>query len=330
MARLEHMEPRMTNIHIELDSQLITFTQLKGRKANLTTQILDMAEGARDPTNGKRATQRTSLTADLVEIHDTKMIRPITTSHPLAETHHIVTFLKSFCESELINPADHEVEYERGRMLDTLTRMFMHRFNVKGSEVPLDFNTISIIKDALGLLCKRAVDLVSGMETGGVATNMQATRVIAKMTYSPDHVDEYEGLTWASAKDLAKTLVVRFALIMGKRLTRNLKIQSHAKAAAPHYEAGEGSGGPKPTVPPKVTDANSGTVKDKRYDLWPTGELATTKNKTAWCARNMCEAAMTGTCTWHVSKCNFLYQLGLDKDNVLTMIKTRRAARAKR
>eukprot|EP00873_Tetraselmis_striata_P041529 jgi/Tetstr1/461793/TSEL_006880.t1 len=94
VARLERMEPRITNLHIELDPQLITVTQLKGRVANLTTQILDMAEGARDPTNGQRATQRTSLTADLVEMHDTKMIRPITTSHPLAEIHHIVTFLK--------------------------------------------------------------------------------------------------------------------------------------------------------------------------------------------------------------------------------------------
>eukprot|EP00873_Tetraselmis_striata_P027214 jgi/Tetstr1/447478/TSEL_034859.t1 len=32
--------------------------------------------------------------------------------------------------------ADHEIEYERSRMLDTLTGMFMHRFNVKSYEVP--------------------------------------------------------------------------------------------------------------------------------------------------------------------------------------------------
>eukprot|EP00873_Tetraselmis_striata_P009788 jgi/Tetstr1/430052/TSEL_019912.t1 len=196
MARLERMEPRMTNLHIELDSQLITITQLKGRVAKLTTQIMDMAEGARDPTNGQRATLHTSLTADLVEMHDTKMILPVTTFHPLAEIHRIVTFLKLFCESELINlvvaemeirmviqtghsllkdnhKADHEIEYERGRMLDTLTCMFMHWFNVKGSEVPLDVNTISIITAALGRMCKRAVDLVSSsMDTSGVATNM--------------------------------------------------------------------------------------------------------------------------------------------------------------
>eukprot|EP00873_Tetraselmis_striata_P009789 jgi/Tetstr1/430053/TSEL_019913.t1 len=157
--------------------------------------------------------------------------------------------------------------------------------------------------------------------------------MIAKMTYPPDHKDEYEGLNWASAKDLAKTFVVRFAFIKGKRLTRNLKIQSHAKAAAPHYEASQGSGGPKPTVPPKITDANRGNVRDKRYDLWPTWKLATTNNKTAWCAKNMCEAAMTGTCTRLVSKCNFLLHvspLRLDKDIVLTMIKTGRAAMAER
>eukprot|EP00873_Tetraselmis_striata_P040436 jgi/Tetstr1/460700/TSEL_005887.t1 len=46
------------------------------------------------------------------------------------------------------------------------------------------------------------------------------------MTYPLDHMEEYKGLTWASVKDLAKTFVVRFAFIMGKRLTRNLKIQS--------------------------------------------------------------------------------------------------------
>eukprot|EP00873_Tetraselmis_striata_P011594 jgi/Tetstr1/431858/TSEL_021348.t1 len=320
MARLERMEPRMTNLHIELDSQLITITQLEGRVANLITQILDMAEGARDPTNGQRATQRTNLTADLVEMHGSKMIRPITTSHPLAEIHHIVTFLKSFCESELINlvvvemeilmviqkghrllkdsdkvvsalKADHEIEYERGRMLDTLIGMFMHRFDIKGSEVPLDFNTISIITAALGLMCKRAFDMVSRMDTNGVATDMHANRVIAKTTYPPDHADEYEGLTSASAKDLAKTFVVRFAFIMGRRLTRNLKIHSQAKAAAPHYEAGEGSGGPKPTVlVPKTTYPNRGT-------------------------------------------CSFLHHvslLGLDKDTVIiTMIKTGRAAKAK-
>eukprot|EP00873_Tetraselmis_striata_P044946 jgi/Tetstr1/465210/TSEL_009916.t1 len=34
--------------------------------------------------------------------------------------------------------ADHEIEYERSRMLDTLTGMFMHRFNVKGYEVPAE------------------------------------------------------------------------------------------------------------------------------------------------------------------------------------------------
>eukprot|EP00873_Tetraselmis_striata_P040321 jgi/Tetstr1/460585/TSEL_000510.t1 len=284
MARLQRIEPRMTNLQIELESQLRTVTQFKGRVANLTTQILDMAEGAWDPTNGKRTTLRTSLTADLVEMHDTKMIRPITTSHPLAAIHHIITFLNSFYESELINlvvaemeilmviqkghsllkvdinkvisalKADHEIEYERGWMLDTLTSMFMHRFNVQGSEVPLDFNTISIITAALGLMCKRAVDLVSGMDTSGVATNMHANQVITKMTYPPDHADEYEGLTLASAKDLAKNFVVRFAFIMGKRLTRNLKIQSQAKAAAPHYEASEGTGGPElPSPQIKIT-----------------------------------------------------------------------------
>eukprot|EP00873_Tetraselmis_striata_P004718 jgi/Tetstr1/424982/TSEL_001516.t1 len=56
------------------------------------------------------------------------------------------------------------------------------------------------------------------------------------MTYPLDHMEEYKGLTWASAKDLAKTFMIRFAFIMGKRLTRNLKIQSQAKAAAPPYE----------------------------------------------------------------------------------------------
>lgn len=63
--------------------------------------------------------------------------------------------------------------------------MFMHRFNVEGSEVPLDYNTISIIAAVLGLMCKRAVDLVSSMDTRGVATILQATHVIAKMTYPP-------------------------------------------------------------------------------------------------------------------------------------------------
>eukprot|EP00873_Tetraselmis_striata_P016749 jgi/Tetstr1/437013/TSEL_025773.t1 len=72
---------------------------------------------------------------------------------------------------------------DRYRMLDSMTGMFMHRFNVKGSEVPMDFNTISIITAALGLMCKRAVDMVSDMDTSGVATNMQATHVVAKMTY---------------------------------------------------------------------------------------------------------------------------------------------------
>lgn len=59
--------------------------------------------------------------------------------------------------------------------------MFMHRLNVEGSEVPLDYNTISIIAAVLGLMCKRAVDL----DTRGVATILQATHVIAKMTYPP-------------------------------------------------------------------------------------------------------------------------------------------------
>eukprot|EP00873_Tetraselmis_striata_P018915 jgi/Tetstr1/439179/TSEL_027624.t1 len=79
-------------------------------------------------------------------------------------------------------------------------------------------------------MCKRAIDPVSNMDTSGVATNMQATQVVAKMTSPPDHTEEYKGLTWAPAKDLATTFVVRFAFIMGKRPTRNLKIQSHAKA----------------------------------------------------------------------------------------------------
>eukprot|EP00873_Tetraselmis_striata_P040437 jgi/Tetstr1/460701/TSEL_005888.t1 len=93
------------------------------------------------------------------------------------------------------------------------------------------------------------------------------------MTYPLDHTEEYKGLTWASAKDLAKTFMIRFAFIMGKRLTRNLKIQSQAKATAPPYEVGEGSGG--------------------------------------------------AVSLHHVSP------LGLDKDQVLTMIQNGRAARAK-
>eukprot|EP00873_Tetraselmis_striata_P042786 jgi/Tetstr1/463050/TSEL_007988.t1 len=143
--------------------------------------------------------------------------------------------------------------------------MLMDRFNVKGSDVSLDFNTISIITAELGLMCKHAIDL------------------------------EYKGLTGASAKDLAKTFMIRFAFIMGKRLTRNLKILSQAKAAAPHYEVGEGSGGPKPTVPPKLTDHARGSMKDKR-------------------------AIPSTTC---------VSPLGLDKDQVLTMIQNGRAARAK-
>eukprot|EP00873_Tetraselmis_striata_P014705 jgi/Tetstr1/434969/TSEL_023960.t1 len=143
-----------------------------------------------------------------------KLTKPITTSHSLAEIHHIVTFLKSFCESELINlivvemkilmviqkghsplkdsnKVHHEIEDERGRMLDTVTGMFI----VKGSEVPLDFNTVSIITVALGFMCKRAVNMVPGTDTNGVATNIQASKVIAKMTYPPDHADEYDMLT---------------------------------------------------------------------------------------------------------------------------------------
>eukprot|EP00873_Tetraselmis_striata_P045571 jgi/Tetstr1/465835/TSEL_010455.t1 len=50
--------------------------------------------------------------------------------------------------------------------------MLMDRFNVKGSDVSLDFNTISIITAALGLMCKHAIDLVSNMDTSGGATNM--------------------------------------------------------------------------------------------------------------------------------------------------------------
>eukprot|EP00873_Tetraselmis_striata_P003674 jgi/Tetstr1/423938/TSEL_001420.t1 len=145
-------------------------------------------------------------------------------------------------------------------------------------------------------------------------------------------MEEYKGLTWASAKDLAKTFVARFAFIMGKRLMRNLKIQSQAQAAAPHYEVGEGSGGPKPTVPPKLTNHARGSLKDKRYDLWPTGKSATVESKTAWCPKSMCEGAMTGTCTRPLARCSFLHHvspLGLDKDQVLTMIKSGRAAKAK-
>eukprot|EP00873_Tetraselmis_striata_P026627 jgi/Tetstr1/446891/TSEL_034349.t1 len=153
------------------------------------------------------------------------------------------------------------------------------------------------------------------------------------MTYPLDHTEEYKGLTWARAKDLAKTFVVRSAFIMGKRLTRNnLKIQSQAKAAAPHYKVGEGSGGAKPTVPPKSTDHTRGSLKDKRYDLRPTGKSATVESKTAWCANDMCEGAMTSTCTRPLARCSFLHHippLGLDKDQVLTMIKNGRAARAK-
>eukprot|EP00873_Tetraselmis_striata_P025784 jgi/Tetstr1/446048/TSEL_033650.t1 len=178
---------------------------------------MDMAAGVTGPSNGQRAPQRTSLTADLIKIHDTEIIRPITMSHPLAEIHHIITFLKSFCEAELFNQivaemeilmviqkgnttlkdsnklvtalkADHEIEYERNRMLETLTGMSMDRFNING-----------------------------------------ATHVVAKMTSPPDHTEGYKGLTWASDKDLAKTFAVRFAFIMGKRLTRNLKIRFQAK-----------------------------------------------------------------------------------------------------
>lgn len=69
---------------------------------NLSKQAMDMKEGGNRPANGPRAVKRTSLTADLVEMPDTKMIRPITTSHPLAEVHQIVAFLKSFCKSKLI------------------------------------------------------------------------------------------------------------------------------------------------------------------------------------------------------------------------------------
>eukprot|EP00873_Tetraselmis_striata_P024068 jgi/Tetstr1/444332/TSEL_032223.t1 len=360
-AQMERMTPRIAGIQIELDSNQFAVTQLQGQVAALSKRIMDMAAGVNGPDNNQRAAQRTSLTADLIEIHDTRMIRPITMSHPLAEVHQIVTFLKSFCEAELFNlivaemeilmviqkgntalkdsnkvimalKADHEIGYERNHMLETLTGMFMDRFNVKGSDVSLDFNTISTITAALGNMCKRAIALVSAMDTSGVATNMQTTQVVAKMTYPPDHAEEYKGLTWASAKDLAKTFVVRFAFIMGKRLTRNLKIQSQAKAAAPHYEVGEGSGGPKPTVPPKPTDHLRGSLKDKRYDLWPTGKSATVERKTAWCAKNMCEGAMTGTCTRPPARCNFLHHvspLGLDTDQVLTMIKNGRAARSK-
>eukprot|EP00873_Tetraselmis_striata_P000854 jgi/Tetstr1/421118/TSEL_012161.t1 len=87
------------------------------------------------------------------------------------------------------------------------------------------------------------------------------------------YMHQYKGLLSVSAKDQAKTFMVRFAFIVGKRLTRNLKIQSQAKAAAPHYEVDE-----------------------------------------------------------RVRRCNFLHHvspLGLDKDQVLTMIKSGRAAKAK-
>lgn len=106
----------------------------------------------------------------MVVIHDTKMIMPIADSHPLAEIYQIFTFIKSLCESELINlifaetemvmliqkgrqsplkdnntvtalKADPDIEYERSRMLKSLTGMFMDWFNVKGYEVSLDFNT---------------------------------------------------------------------------------------------------------------------------------------------------------------------------------------------
>eukprot|EP00873_Tetraselmis_striata_P025995 jgi/Tetstr1/446259/TSEL_033803.t1 len=88
--------------------------------------------------------------------------------------------------------------------------MLVDRVNIKGSYVSLDFNTISITTAALGLMCKRAINPVSHMYTSGGATNMQATQVVAKkkMTYSPDHMEEYKGLTQASAKDLAQTFMV--------------------------------------------------------------------------------------------------------------------------
>eukprot|EP00873_Tetraselmis_striata_P013316 jgi/Tetstr1/433580/TSEL_022847.t1 len=161
-AQMERMTPRIAGIQIELDSNQFAVTQLQGQVAALSKRIMDMAAGVNGPANGQRAAQRTSLTSDLIEIHDTRMIRPITMSHPLAEVHQIVTFLKSFCEAELFNlivaemeilmviqkgntalkdnnkvimalKADHEIGYERNHMLETLTGMFMDRFNVKHS-----------------------------------------------------------------------------------------------------------------------------------------------------------------------------------------------------
>eukprot|EP00873_Tetraselmis_striata_P036551 jgi/Tetstr1/456815/TSEL_043489.t1 len=171
---------------------------------------MDMAAGVTGPANGQRAPQRTSLTADLIEIHDTKMIRPITMSHPLAVIHQIVTFLKSFCEAELFNLIAAEIE-------------------ILMMSPGMDFNTISIITAALGLVCKRAISIGCPTWTPAAWQQHAATQVVAKMTYPPDHTEGYKGLTWASDKDLAKTFAVRFAFIMGKRLTRNLKIRFQAK-----------------------------------------------------------------------------------------------------
>lgn len=137
-----------------------------------------MAKGTSGSPYDQCAAQRTNLTTDLVEIYDTNILRAIITSHPRAEVHQIVTFLKSLCESEPINmivtemeilmviqkghnplkdsnrvvtvlKADHEIDYVRNWMLETLTGMFMDRFNIKGFRVSLNFSAISIITAAL-------------------------------------------------------------------------------------------------------------------------------------------------------------------------------------
>lgn len=126
----------------------------------------------------------------------------------LKDRYKVVTALK----------ASHEIAYEGDRMLGNLTDMIMRRGSTsRARRFPRDFNTISVMTAAPRRMCKRAVDFVSGMGTSGVATHMHATQVIAKTTYPPDHANEYEGLTLAPVKDMAKIFVIRFAFIMGKR-----------------------------------------------------------------------------------------------------------------
>lgn len=68
------------------------------------------AEGGNGLANGHRAVKRTCLTTDVVEMHDTTVIMPIITFHPLAEVHQTVTFPKSFFESALITLIVAEME----------------------------------------------------------------------------------------------------------------------------------------------------------------------------------------------------------------------------